>query len=113
VTPVLDTGRLREICRGDVELMRDILGTLVAEARTLIVDVRAAVVARDGERAVAAAHALKGIAGNVGALRLEETAAELQDAVVLADWPHALCTVESLHETLDAVRRSGGALERS
>jgi HPt (histidine-containing phosphotransfer) domain-containing protein len=72
--PALDRDRLAAITGGSKSLAREILTSLVDEVSVLMTAIRAAASARDGYRMGELAHALKGIAGNVGAVRLQRAA---------------------------------------
>jgi two-component system sensor histidine kinase/response regulator len=78
--PVLDRNRLDAITGGSELAARDLLTSLVDEASTLAVEIRNAAAAPDGDRIRELAHALKGIAGNVGAVRLQRAAEDLERA---------------------------------
>jgi HPt (histidine-containing phosphotransfer) domain-containing protein len=78
VSEVVDEHRLRAVCGGDDGVGRELLELLVSEAMALYE--RALDDEQDGDVGETA-HALKGMAGNVGAPRLEAAAAALELAV--------------------------------
>jgi HPt (histidine-containing phosphotransfer) domain-containing protein len=75
---VLDDERLLAITGGSRQAARELLAMLIDDGRTLVAQIRAAVA--NGNRAAVrdAAHALKGIAGNVGAPCLERAARAIE-----------------------------------
>ncbi|HYZ15109.1 MAG TPA: Hpt domain-containing protein [Candidatus Acidoferrum sp.] len=79
--PALDRGRLDELCGGDAAVEHDLLEILIVESASLLADLRSATSANDVTVARERVHALKGIAANMGALRLEAIAREMEDAV--------------------------------
>jgi len=108
--PAVDYARLRTLCRGDAALMRDVLETLVAEAHDLLDDLRFAVTTHSGEAAKDSVRVLRGIAGNVGAWRLELLAREVESGIADHDWSvveHAMATIAAAIEEL---RRSAAGL---
>ncbi|MEA2301445.1 MAG: two-component system, sensor histidine kinase and response regulator, partial [Solirubrobacteraceae bacterium] len=80
--PVLDPERLAEICDGDGEIRRQLIGMFLSDARAGIAALAGALAAGDAAAARAAAHSLKGSSGAVGADRLSSHARRLEAAVV-------------------------------
>lgn len=72
--PILDHDRIAAITGGSEMLAQELVRSLVVEARALALALRRVASAPDGARAADLAHALKGIAGNVGAPRLVRAA---------------------------------------
>jgi HPt (histidine-containing phosphotransfer) domain-containing protein len=88
--PVLDRTRLQLITRGDAALANEFLGALVEEADALIDRLRS--VLRSGDRTAVSdlAHALKGMATEIGAQRLRAAAAVLEAEAQPEKWPAGL-----------------------
>jgi len=79
--PVLDSGRLQEFRDYDDEELsttREVIALFQADAPARVEAIAAAVAAGDAEALSQAAHALKGAAGNIGALALQQAAARLE-----------------------------------
>jgi two-component system, sensor histidine kinase and response regulator len=76
--PILDRARLELITRGDTALANEFLRGLIDEAGEVLARMR--ILLASGERSALAglAHTLKGMAGEVGALRLRGFAAALE-----------------------------------
>ena len=92
--PVLDRTRLDRITRGNPSLARELIGELVDESRGVVERVRAAIGASAAREVHDAAHKLKGMAGELGALRLRAAALALEVETSPERWPAALATVE-------------------
>lgn len=78
--PVLDRTRLDAITGGSAGLAHELLVALIGEARELAEQIRAAVAQADDGRIADLVHALKGVAGNVGAVRLQHAAGDFERA---------------------------------
>lgn len=99
---VFDDAHLDRQTLGDEDLRVEILALFSSEAERLLIQAeRAGGAARLGERL----HAIKGLARNVGALRLETVAATLETdcragSIDLAPLRHAVMeAIEYLHKT--------------
>jgi HPt (histidine-containing phosphotransfer) domain-containing protein len=103
--PVLDLGRLDAITGGSAGLARELVTALVDEAGAITAEIRnAAELAGDSMRDLV--HALKGVAGNVGAVRLQRAAEDLERADV-HDAPTLRNCVARLDEELAALTALG------
>ena len=91
--PVLDRTRLDLITRGNPALARALIGELLDESRGVVERVRAAIAASEAREVYDAAHKLKGMAGELGALRVRAAALALEGATP-ERWPAALAAVE-------------------
>ena len=80
--PVLDRGRLDAITGGSAGLARELVTMLIGEARGLAQQIHVAVAEANGSRTADLVHALKGMAGNVGAVRLQHAAGDFERADV-------------------------------
>ncbi len=82
-TQFVDWSRLDEIRTYDTPdgaVIKEIISSFLHEARKAMLQVRSSAVARDGQALRSSAHALKGVALNVGATAIAECAARLEDA---------------------------------
>ncbi len=76
-TPI-DYGRMLERLGGDQDLVRDVIRVFASECPKRLEAIRAAVEGDDAEQIRFAAHALKGMAGNISAGAVAEAAAHLE-----------------------------------
>ncbi|HEY8358112.1 MAG TPA: response regulator, partial [Ramlibacter sp.] len=79
--PVMDFGRLeefREFDDADLSMTREVIALFVADTPVRLQAIAAAIGAGDAPALATAAHALKGAAGNVGALALHVAGGELE-----------------------------------
>jgi len=105
--PILDRARLELITRGDSNLAEEFLGALFDEAGQLME--RLGVLLRgDDHSAVAdAAHTLKGMAGELGAMRLRAAAFDLESETEAARWPDRVeCVRAAIAELRSADRNA-------
>jgi len=100
---VLDESRLRALSGGSASVETMLLDSLVDEAADLLERLEAAAVVKDRGTLREAAHALKGIAGNVGAAQLERRARALEDALRV-DAPTVTAELVAIVEALAAIR---------
>lgn len=96
MAPLLDFQRLAAFTEGDAELEAELLELFVATAMRYLDDLTQA--ADHADRWQAAAHSLKGAAGNIGAVAIAELAAAAEQAA-----PDA-ATLASLQATFAATR---------
>jgi HPt (histidine-containing phosphotransfer) domain-containing protein len=80
---VLDRGRLDAITSGLAGLAGELLEILIDEASGIAAQIRSAAPAPDGATMRELAHRLNGLAGNVGAKRLQRAAEDLERADVV------------------------------
>ncbi|MFM8681756.1 MAG: response regulator, partial [Alphaproteobacteria bacterium] len=95
--PVLDLAQLAETFGGLGAEARDFAAGFAADARGMIDAIEGALAARDARRARAEAHALKGAARSVGAARLGDAAAVVQDFIDRGDLGEAARRAGALH----------------
>jgi len=76
--PVIDRDRLDKVCMGNPGMAREFIDLLIEEATPILAALPASVAADDGAAVREGAHAVKGIAGNVGAARLQAAALLLE-----------------------------------
>lgn len=75
---MIDRERIDSICRGDDALAIDLIAMLVDEAEPIVTSLDECLKSYDMLQANQLAHALKGIAGNVGAFELRDAATRLE-----------------------------------
>ncbi|MCD6079389.1 MAG: multi-sensor hybrid histidine kinase, partial [Ramlibacter sp.] len=86
---LLDPARLaefREYDDEDLTMTREVLGLFLKDTPQRLQALDAAVASKDAEALATAAHALKGSAGNVGAMAIHEAASQLE-SLSKAGWP--------------------------
>jgi two-component system, sensor histidine kinase and response regulator len=76
--PVIDRERLDKVCMGKPEMAGEFIGMLIEEVTPIIAALPASLSAADNAAVREGAHTVKGIAGNVGAVRLEAAALLLE-----------------------------------
>ncbi len=76
--PVIDRARLDLVCMGKPEMAREFLDILIEESTPILAVLPASIAAADHTAVRSNAHAVKGIAGNVGAARLHDAAQRLE-----------------------------------
>jgi PAS domain S-box-containing protein len=74
----VDSDALLERLGGDEDLLSDVIRVFIADCPARLAAVKAAIDARDGDLIRAAAHAIKGAAGNLSAVGLFDAAATLE-----------------------------------
>ncbi|PBJ83040.1 hybrid sensor histidine kinase/response regulator [Lysobacteraceae bacterium NML93-0399] len=101
---------LREMGLGEAFVQR-FLGECARDARKCLVDFEAAAQAQQWDAARDACHALKGAAGNMGAIRLADTAStgmRMRSEQLLNEWRGLLQTLaQQLEQALAALRERG------
>lgn len=80
--PIIDKARLDLVCMGDAAFAAVIIDSLIEEATPILEALPKSLTARDQSDVRQQAHALKGIAGNVGAARLQAAAAVLERGAI-------------------------------
>jgi HPt (histidine-containing phosphotransfer) domain-containing protein len=90
VLPIVDRARLKLIARGDTALGNEFLDELVTEATTIVERLGATIAAGDRPGVRDLAHNLKGMAAELGALRLRAAAAALDAELEPERWPQHL-----------------------
>jgi HPt (histidine-containing phosphotransfer) domain-containing protein len=99
--PVLDRERLTLITRGNTTLAEEFLRALIAECAELFERLEAPLRSADRVAVSDIGHTLKGIAAELGAMRLRAAAAALETETQIAAWPQQ---VERLHAALAELR---------
>jgi HPt (histidine-containing phosphotransfer) domain-containing protein len=102
--PIIDRARLELITRGDRRLAEEFLGALCDEADQLL-ERLSVLIAGDDPTAVAdAAHTLKGMASELGAMRLRAAAVDLEGESEARRWPKRVEDVRAALAELKAWR---------
>lgn len=70
--------RLQSISEGDKEFEQELLQAYVDDSRECLAQIKAAIADSDWEKLIALTHQLKGASGNVGAERMEQLCAEME-----------------------------------
>jgi len=83
----VDRERIDAVCRGDDSLAIELIGMLVDEAGPMLVALDEHVQCYNVTQAHELAHALKGIAGNVGAFDLRDAALRLESVSGMKQTP--------------------------
>jgi HPt (histidine-containing phosphotransfer) domain-containing protein len=76
--PVIDRARLDLVCMGNPGLAGEFIDLLIEESTPILAGLPALVAAGDVPAVREGAHSVKGIAGNVGAARLQAAALQLE-----------------------------------
>jgi HPt (histidine-containing phosphotransfer) domain-containing protein len=88
--PILDRARLELATRGNAALAKEFLDALFEEAAPLIERLDVLIGGADHVAVSDAAHTLKGMAAELGAMRLRAAAAVLEAEVQIEAWPLCL-----------------------
>jgi signal transduction histidine kinase/FixJ family two-component response regulator/CHASE1-domain containing sensor protein/HPt (histidine-containing phosphotransfer) domain-containing protein len=105
--PVLDRGRLEELRTVlDRRAFDELIGSLLPSLTSAVATVVAANASRDAKARAAAAHSLKGVAGNFGVMRLADIAARIERCDQGED-----ALAELVRELGDAIREATKALD--
>ncbi len=98
--PVLDASRLdafREFDDEQLSMTREIVELFIADAPQRVEDIGHALQLADSGQLALAAHALKGVAANVGAAALADSCGNLEHACLQGQWPeNAAANVEHI-----------------
>jgi HPt (histidine-containing phosphotransfer) domain-containing protein len=107
----IDVERLRSMCGGNAALAVELIGDLIADGEPLLAQIDAHAAKRARSELLDAAHALKGIAANIGAARLRAAAAELEQIAGPEsgnDWDAVTRAIDVTRGELAAVRTAHG-----
>jgi HPt (histidine-containing phosphotransfer) domain-containing protein len=104
--PILDHDRLTLITGGNAALAAEFINALFAETGELLERLDDALRAADQAAISNIGHTLKGIAAEVGAMRLRAAAADLEAEIEPERWPQR---VECLRKALDELRSHASA----
>ena len=96
VTVPIDIDRLRDLFDDDDAALFELLRATVETTRLVIAKINVAVLRRETSMAAAAAHELKGFAGNVGATHLANLAALVEIEVSALHWPTVVVAYAAL-----------------
>jgi len=99
--PVIDRARLDLVCMGNPSLAGEFIDLLIEESTPILAGLPALVAAGDAPAVRESAHSVKGIAGNVGAARLQAAALALERSA--ADGAAAGVLAEQLDAVIAAL----------
>jgi HPt (histidine-containing phosphotransfer) domain-containing protein len=111
---IVDRARIDEVCRGNDSLAIELIGMLLDEAEPIVAALRDRAASNDVPAVNELAHALKGMAQNVGALELRDAALRLESASAKgqAPAPNALAVeIPALATALVRIRLTHGSWE--
>jgi HPt (histidine-containing phosphotransfer) domain-containing protein len=95
--PIIDRDRLEKVCMGKPEMAQIFVDALIDETAPIVAALPESIVARNYAAVREAAHAVKGMAANIGAIRLSAAAELLERESVAAP------TTEVLSKGLDGL----------
>jgi len=99
----IDLDRLRDLFSGDDDALFELLHATVDETRLVFDKINEAILRSDALTAAAAAHELKGFAGNVGATQLAGLAARVESEVGTLHRPAVAIACTALGVEVDRV----------
>jgi two-component system sensor histidine kinase/response regulator len=109
--PIIDRTRLDLVCMGNAGLAGELLDMLIDEATPIVAGLPATIAANDAPAVREGAHSVKGIAGNVGAARLQAAALQLErSAADGADASVLTAQYDGVAAALDELRAERKAL---
>ncbi|MGM0574785.1 MAG: Hpt domain-containing protein [Myxococcota bacterium] len=106
-TACLDTAvleSLRALAEGDDGFMEEVLGLFLEDTIPRLTAIREALARGDSAEAARVAHALKGSAANVGAIRLRDTAAAVEARAKADDAAGAAAVLDRADRDFEATR---------
>lgn len=92
----VDLARLQEVCDGDLELERELIQTFDEDSKERIVEMATLVKNQDAAALRITAHALKGASANMGAKRMRELSASLEQMASSGNLDQAESVLEKL-----------------
>ncbi len=92
----VDLARLEEVCGGDFDLERELIHTFDEDSRARLREMEALIVKGDCANLRITAHALKGASANMGAKRMSEMAANLEQMAIAGNLQQAQTVLEKL-----------------
>jgi HPt (histidine-containing phosphotransfer) domain-containing protein len=110
---IIDDDRLLAITGGSRPAAQKLLTMLIGDGEVLVAQIWTAVANRNDVAMRDAAHALKGIAGNVGAPRLERAARAIETCAGVTDEGGLATAVAALEEEFKTVAVRGRAFGRT
>lgn len=112
---VIDPALLQRVTDGDQNLIDDLVVLMLKEIPSDVARLTEAVEAADPKKIVAAAHKLRGAAGNVGGVRVQAAAGRMVDAALAGqvgqacqELPFVMAELERLREALEGMRAARG-----
>jgi HPt (histidine-containing phosphotransfer) domain-containing protein len=105
---ILDLERLRQIFGTALTGAREVVSMAVGDATACLDQIRAAVPAGDAGAIGEAAHAIKGMSANIGALQLSGAAAQIELAAARRDLAACAALIDAVAASVEAL---AGALD--
>jgi HPt (histidine-containing phosphotransfer) domain-containing protein len=99
----IDLARLRTLFSDDEPGLLELLHATADETRSVFEKLRDAVVDSDAASAAAAAHELKGFAGNVGAAGVAQLSAQIESEIKARRWLEATAACSALGTEVERV----------
>jgi HPt (histidine-containing phosphotransfer) domain-containing protein len=107
---VLDLQAAVDRIGGDRQLLRELAGIFLEDSAVLLGELKTALAGDDQEQTERCAHSLRGIAANLGGLRVEAAAAAIEEAARSGSLDAARLAVDPLifefNRLTDALRRA-------
>lgn len=88
-TPILDQDRLEDIFGDDPEALKTFLQKAVKSITNLMTEIGKNISAQDEIAGKTSTHTLKGVSGNMGAMKMHEIAKALEQAILKKNWGEA------------------------
>lgn len=92
---------LKEYSHGNPEIVQDIIDSFEPEASSLMEEIKTAVDTKNDELLRTSSHALAGISGSIGAVRLRKIASETENAIKTGSPQDAYNLTDMLYKTYD------------
>ena len=100
-TTVLDIEQLRDVCMEDTELMRDLVTTLIDDARTKVPLIEDALDHADATSCARLAHYVKGACANLGASSMAAILKNIERDAIAGDFGACRASLGSLSAELE------------
>jgi HPt (histidine-containing phosphotransfer) domain-containing protein len=104
-TPVIDGRQLQTACAGKSDIAVQMVDGLIAGGQPLVTSIGELTERHMNDALCSAAHSLQDIAGNVGAVRLQGAAADLEAAAHGSDWDGIAGRAGQVRQEFSAVQR--------
>jgi HPt (histidine-containing phosphotransfer) domain-containing protein len=109
-TTVLDIDQLRDVCMEDDELMRELVTSLIDDARKQLAGIEDAVEHADGTRCARLAHYVKGACANVGAVSMAAILKSIERNAGLGDFSACRTSLANLAAELQKLSTQAATL---
>lgn len=101
---VWDEQALLDRCRQKPERAKRLIGMFLEDAPTTLAEIKTNTASGDSEALHRSAHSLKGMAANLGALKLQEVAFDLETASTNQDINHCSSLIPIIESEFDALK---------